>query len=68
MTNSPQRGWVAAAWLTLAVGLAAPAAVATAQSTDATVNVTMPISNTRLRPSRSARRPDATRNAAKTML
>ena len=41
---------------------------ATLASADAPVNVSSPSSDIRLRPSRSAARPAATRNAAKTML
>ena len=41
---------------------------ATAHSTDATVNSSSPLMKTRRRPMRSARRPAATRKAAKTML
>ena len=55
------------AWTTRkAMSIPTPGAIA--QSTEARVNSPTPTVNARRRPSRSASRPDTTRNAAKTML
>ncbi len=70
MTSASEAGTMIAApiaW-TIRAATSSSALGASAQAADAAVNTSSPSSEIRFRPSRSAARPAATRNAAKTML